>query len=197
MITELVINYPKTWIGETFSQGKIPALSSKVLDLFQPRSPVVACSATLEPHSAAPAETAVARRKAMLALAPPSRRGTPQESAFFVCDSQDRPTLSHAASRQAFLRTLLEDCGFFAHLVLRCVRASSRSQESAAPRLNLGSTAVLSSPAYLSCHLPGKRPRRHAPRVETEAGSPTLQTLWVAVACRHVPILAALEKHDE
>jgi hypothetical protein len=197
MITEIIINYPKTWIAENLSQGEIPALCSKVPDLFRPRSPVVAWSATLEPHSATPAEMAVARREAMPALAPSSCRGTLQESAFFVCDSQDRPTLSHAANHQVFVRTLLEDCRFFAHLVLRCVRASSRSQESAAPRLNLGSTSLLSSPASPSCDLPGKRPQRHAPRIETDAGAPTLQRLWVAVACRHVPIRAFQEKHHE
>ena len=101
VITDFVINYPKTWIEENLSQRKISALCSKVLDLFRLRLPVVACSATLEPHSSAPAETAVARPEAVPALAPASRRGTHQESAFFVCDSPGRPTLSHAECHPA------------------------------------------------------------------------------------------------
>ncbi len=197
MIIEFVSNYPVTLIAEMISRVKIPAVCSKVLDLLRTQSPLVTLPATLEQRSADSAETLVAKREGTSAWSPTSRQGKSQESAFLVSPSNHRPTLSNAASRQQFLLTLLEDCSFFAHLVLRCVRAAGCSQEPAPPGSKFRSTSVIPSEDQSSCNLRAQRPRSHAPTLEAEPVPPTLQTLWVDVACRHMRTLAPQEKCHE
>lgn len=183
VITEFVINYPMTLIAEKISRAKISAVCSNVLDLLRTQSPLVALPATLEQRSAESAETMVATREGISALSP-SRRGRSQESGLLVSSSHHKPTLSNAASRQQFLCALLEDCSFFAHLVLRCVRATGCSLESASPGSDCRSTSVIQSRP--SCDVLVRRARRNVPTIETEPVPPTLQTLWANAACRHL-----------
>jgi hypothetical protein len=203
VITQFVINHPVTVIWKNISRLKSAAVCSKVLDLLRTQSPLVALPASLEQRSGDSAETVVATREGMSALSPTSRQSTSQESAFLVSPSSDGPKLSNAASRQQFLLAVLEDCSFFAHLVLRCVRAAGCSphrwakQESAKPGSDFRSTSVIQSEAQPTSNVLAQRPRRNPPTLEAEPLSLTLPTLWVDVACRHMRTLAPQEKCHE
>lgn len=203
VIPQFVINHPVTWIEKNIFRRKSPALCSKVLELFRTQSPLVALPASLEQRAADSAETVVATGEGISALSPASRQSTSQESAFLVAPSRDGAKPSNAASRQQFLRALLEECSFFAPLVLRCVRAAGGShhrgakQESAKPGSNSRSSSVIQLEAQPTSNLLAPRPRRNPPTLEAEPLSLTLPTLWVDVACRHMRTLAPQEKGHE
>ena len=188
MITRLVINYLVTVIWEDFSRVQSPAVCSRVLDLLRPRAPLAA----LPPSLADSAEAATATREGMtvLAVSSTSRQGTSQESAFLAFPGSHGPKLSNVASRQQFLLAVLEDCSFFAHLVLRCVRAahcsphSCAKQESAKPGSNSRPTAAMQSKAQPISNLLAQRSQQNSPALEVEPLSP--RTVWVDIACRHV-----------
>jgi hypothetical protein len=194
-----VVNHPVTSIWESISRVKSAAVCSKVLDLLRTQSPLVALPASLEQRSADSAETVLATREGVSARSSTSRQSTSQESAFVVSPSSDAAELSNAASRQQFLLALLEDCSFFAHLVLRCVRAAgcSPGQESAKPGSNFRSTSAIQPEAPPTSSLLAQRSRRSAPTLEAERISPTLQTLWVDMACRHIRTFTPEEKCHE
>lgn len=93
--------------------------------------------------------------------------------------------VSNNANREQFHVALLEDCSFFAHLVLRHVRAGGNPSrcllDRASPRMKLNvakvsQTAPRSSSNILPRHLPMEE---HA--LQPEAASPFLQSLWVKV----------------
>jgi hypothetical protein len=195
-----VVNHPVTSIWESISRVKSAAVvCPKVLDLLRTQSPLVALPASLEQRSADSAETVLATREGVSAGSSTSLQSTSQESAFVVSPSSDAAKLSNAASRQQFRLALLEDCSFFAHLVLRCVRAAgcSPGQESAKPGSNFPSTSVIQPEAPPTSNLLAQRSRRSAPTLEAERISPTLQTLWVDMACRHIRTFTPEEKCHE
>lgn len=193
MITRLVINDLVTVIWEGFSRVQSPAVCSRVLDLLRPRAPLVALPPSLEHCSADSAEAAAATREGMtvLAVSSTSRQGTSQESAFLAFPGSHGPKLSNVASRQQFLLAVLEDCSFFAHLVLRCVRAAhcsphscAKQEESAKPGSNSRPTAAMQSKAQPISNLLAQRSQQNSPALEAEPLSP--QTVWVDIARRHV-----------
>jgi hypothetical protein len=111
----------------------------------------------------------------------------------------DGSQLGTSANQRQFLGELLRDCGFFAHLVFRQVRAVDNpsnlvGRDSAYKKSNVVKVSQTLPRSGLSV-LPRRLP------VETsgsQAEAPSsLQTLWVEVGCRHVQILV-LEKegHD-
>jgi hypothetical protein len=188
VITRFVINHLVTVIWENFSPGQSPAVRSKVLDLLRPRAaPWGALPRSLESGSARSAEAALATCEGIAALAGSSTSlpSTCQESAF-VCRDSNGQKLSNGATRQQFLLAMLEDCSFFAHLVLRCVRAARGSphrcprRESATPQSNSRPTPAMQVKAQPISNLLVR------PNPATVATEPlSLQTLWVDVAYRH------------
>lgn len=181
VITRLAINHLVTVIRESFSRLQNPAVCSKVLDLLSPRASLVAM----------PAEAAAVTRegKTVPAVSSTTRRSISAEPTFLACPGR-APQLSNVASRQQFLLGLLEDCSFFAHLVLRCVRAARTSshsyvsQESAKPGLNSRSTTPRQRKAQPLPNALRQRSRQQPSGLE--AGPPSPQTLWIDVACRYV-----------
>lgn len=249
MIPQFVINDPVTWVWESHSRVKRPAICLKVLNLLWTQSASATLPTSLAPGSAdgaKAAETAVATREGTAAMLPavevaasslPGEVAEPEparslryqgylqgplqesESACLVsknnCDSQvprsrmsrmhkdvqreaDRAPTSDNANRQQFLIALLEDCRFFAHLVLRQVRAGRCSAKCLSRQggSNLGRISVVkTSPTSNSLVQPS---RLEASTLSAEPSSPTLQILWVDVAFRHMQTLVAQEKrHDE
>lgn len=178
VITRFVINHLVTVIWGNFSRAQSPAVCSSVLDLLRPRTPRT------------PRTPLVALSPTVPAVSSTARQSTSRESGFLAFPSSDGPKLSNVASRQQFVRALLEDCSFFAHLVLRCVRAARGSphscakQEFAKPGSNSRPTAAMQSKAQPISNSLAQRSRRNAPALEAEPLSP--QTLWVDMACRHV-----------
>ena len=113
----------------------------------------------------------------------------------------DGARVSNNANREQFHVALLEDCSFFAHLVLRHVRAGGNPSrcllDRASPRMKLNiakvsQTAPRSSSNILPRHLPMEE---HA--LQPEAASPFLQTLWVKVGCRQAQTLVAEKERHE
>jgi hypothetical protein len=112
----------------------------------------------------------------------------------------DEPQLGTSTNQRQFLGELLRDCGFFAHLVFRQVRAVDNpsacllNRDSACEKSNVVKVSQAlprSAPSVLPRRLPGE-----ASGSQAEAPS-SLQTLWVEVGCRHVQILVfEKEGHD-
>jgi hypothetical protein len=92
--------------------------------------------------------------------------------------------------RQQFLSALHEDCSFFAHLVLRCVRGRDRSPHGvAAPRG--AKPRPVSGAQRKTQHVTRSYAQRKLEDLPTAAGEASfleLETLWVEVASRQVHI---------
>lgn len=182
MITRLAINHLVTAIRESFSRPQNPAVCSSVLDLLSPRASLMTM----------PADGAAVTREGMTgpAVLSTTGRSISAEPTFLDCPGGE-PQLSKVASRQQFLFALLEDRSFFAHLVLRCVRAARNSshsyggQESAKTGLNSRSTTPRQRKAQPIPNALRQRSRQK-PSVPQAAGPPPPQTLWIDVACRYV-----------
>jgi hypothetical protein len=108
------------------------------------------------------------------------------------CVGNDAPSeaeegrLRGDANRQQFRAALLENCSFFADLVLRQVRAESdpscvSAQDSSRKKLSVGRV----SPTPPKVNVPEEP--AHLP----EMPSSLLPTLWVEVGCRHVRTLVS------
>jgi hypothetical protein len=95
-------------------------------------------------------------------------------------------------NRRQFHVALLEDCSFFAHLVLRHVRAGGNRDS---PRKKWNVAKVSQTPPRPSSDaLPRQMP------VEERALQPAssfLQTLWVEMGCRHVQTLVSEKERHE
>lgn len=104
----------------------------------------------------------------------------------------DGPQLSTQVNRRQFLGELFRDCGFFAHLVFRQVRASSRSARKKSNVVKLSQTPPRSSSNILPKRLPVE-----APSLQPEATLTLLQTLWVELGCRHLQILVSEKECHE
>jgi len=103
------------------------------------------------------------------------------------CDTSRRP---RTAIRQQFLSALLEDCSYFAHLVLRCVRGGDGSLHDVAapcgvkPRPDSGTELR----TRRVTHLYAQRELQKLPAGATETSFLELETLWAEVACRRMHI---------
>jgi hypothetical protein len=104
------------------------------------------------------------------------------------------------ANRQQFQVALLENCSFFADLVLRQVRAggdpSSGLLERDSSRKKLNVVRVSPKPPQSRANfVPGQRPEE--PALQPETLSSVLQTLWIEVGCRHVQTLVSEKECHE
>ena len=152
---------------------------STVLDLLQPRRPLSVLTLSLDPGS---------------------REPTQAESDIVVCAFSQGAhwhatvvypsNLNSAAStaiRQQFLFSLLEERRFFAHLVLRYVRAARNSASPPEARKSLpaesSSQRVLPKTQSIS-NLLAQQFGQDPSVLESEPAS--LQTFWADIACRLV-----------
>ncbi|MFZ2003414.1 MAG: hypothetical protein WAU73_28900 [Candidatus Sulfotelmatobacter sp.] len=102
------------------------------------------------------------------------------------------------ANRQQFQVALLENCSFFADLVLRHVRAEGNPSGSLLERdwsrKKLNGVRILPTLLRSKANVAlNKRPEKQA--LPPESPSSLLQTLWVEVGCRHVQTLVSEEEH--
>jgi len=168
---------------------------------------LAACSKVHSTHDAAVAiiDMAAASTLPRRSVEPREQATTPAESAFPVSPNKlnshvplsSMPKDAHRvaddarndANRQQFHVALLEDCSFFAHLVLRHVRAGGNpssfllDRDSPRKKLNVAKASEMpprSSSNILPRHLPVEE-RTFQP----EAPSFFLPTLWIEVGCRH------------
>jgi hypothetical protein len=98
------------------------------------------------------------------------------------------------ANREQFQVALLENCSFFADLVLRHVRAEGNPSGSLLERdwsrKKLNGVRILPTPPRSKANVAlNKRPEKQA--LPPETPSSLLQTLWVEVGCRHVQTLVS------
>ena len=104
------------------------------------------------------------------------------------------------ANRQQFQVALLENCSFFADLVLRQVRAGGDSsrvlleQDSSRKKLNVVRVSP-TPPRSRAKVVLGQQPEESA--LPPETPSSVLQTLWVEVGCRHVQTLVSEKERHE
>lgn len=203
MIPRCCVNYLVTLAWGSFPWLHSPAVCSNV---HSTHDVVVAIP-----------DTAVASTLSRQVVEPREQENTLAESAFpfspnrsnsrvsLSCMLKDAPQVSDGArvsnnaNRRQFHVALLEDCSFFAHLVLRHVRAGGNSSRSlldrASPRLNIAKVSQ-TAPRSSSNILP-RQPPMEERVLQPEAASPFLQTLWVEVGCRHAQTLApGKERHE-
>ena len=112
----------------------------------------------------------------------------------------DGVQLGDDTNRRQFQVALLENCSFFADLVLRLVRAGSDPSRGL---LEPDSSRKKSSFVRVSPTPPRSQtnvvlwPRPEEPALPPEMPSSPLQTLWVEVGCRHVqPLVSEKERHE-
>jgi hypothetical protein len=189
-VIRFVINYLATVIWRNIFPSQNATVCLNVQDLLRPHALLAALPPSLEHCSADSADAVVEMREGMRpSVSSTSCRSISPESAFLAFPSSEAK-LSDVASRQQFLLALLEDCSFFAHLVLRCVRAASSSpdgytkQESAKPGSNSRLTAGMQSKTQPISASLTYRSQQSSCGVEAQSLSPL--ALWVNVACRHV-----------
>lgn len=102
------------------------------------------------------------------------------------------------ANRQQFQVALLENCSFFADLVLRHVRAEGNQSGSLLERdwsrKKLNGVQILPTRPRSKANVAmNKRPEKQA--LPPETPSSLLQTLWVEVGCRQVQTLVPEKEH--
>lgn len=118
------------------------------------------------------------------------QRSPGSEKSLILADEYSFPRLPNATIRQQFLLALLEDCSFFAHLVLRCVRAGDGPHLDVAAPLRARSRATLgmqrrTRPATYSN---AQRELEDLPADPSETSFPELETLWAEMVSRHVRV---------
>ena len=93
---------------------------------------------------------------------------------------------SSTAIREQFLCAVLEDCSFFAHLLLRCVRGGDGSASGVAIRRGVmpRSNSRIGPGTRRITRLSAQRELENLPAGTTESSSPELEALWTEVACR-------------
>ncbi len=184
-ITQPVISDPVTWMATNLFAIPWAALFSKVFDLLHPEARQLAAAKAASTDSiqgvAALSRKARWNRQAVL---PHKQKGE--------LHLADGVQLSTPVIRRQFLDELLRDCGFFAHLVFRQVRAASKPSsrfldpDSSQTKLNVVKVSQ-TPPRSRSNVLP-----RHLP-----AEASDLHPLWVEVGYRHVQThLPEKECHD-
>lgn len=119
-----------------------------------------------------------------------------------LCVCKDAPSgveegqLRDDANRQQFRVALLENCSFFADLVLRQVRAerdpSRGLLEQDSSRKKLSVVRASPTPPKANVLL---RPQPEETALAPEMPSSPLPTLWVEVGCRHLRTLVSEKEH--
>jgi hypothetical protein len=106
----------------------------------------------------------------------------------------DDAPLRDDTNRRQFHAALLEDCSFFAHLVLRHVRAGGNRNSPLKKRnvAKVSQTLPRPSSDILLRHLPVEERA-----LQPEAPLSSLQTLWVEVGCRHAQTLVSEKERHE
>lgn len=203
MIPQCAVNYSVTLAWGRFPRLHSPAVWSNV---HPTHDAAVAIPDTVVASTLSRQLVEAREQENILAAFPPSpnRRNS---HVSLPCMHKDAPQVadgarvSNDANREQFHVALLEDRSFFAHLVLRHVRARGNSSrcllDRASPRMKLNiakvsQTAPRSSSNILPQHLPMEE---HT--LQPEAASPFLQTLWVEVGCRHAQTLVAEKERHE
>jgi hypothetical protein len=104
------------------------------------------------------------------------------------------------ATRQQFQVALLENCSFFADLVLRQLRAGSDSSggllERDLSRKKLNAVRVSPTPSRSKANVVLQQ-RSEEPTLPPETPSSLLPTLWVEVGCRHLQTLVSEKERHE
>ncbi len=182
----LVIYQVVTSSGRNISRLDGPGLCLKVLGTLSCASPLTALSVHPEQRVVRCGNAAVVTHEEhcrSVNSQPPA--GSPLVVGDY-CVSR-RPNI---AIRQQFHVALLEDCSFFAHLVLRCVRGGDGSHLGAAvpregkPQLVFG-IQRRTQPVTRSC---AQRELEDLDAGAREASFQGLETLWADMASRHVRI---------
>jgi hypothetical protein len=106
----------------------------------------------------------------------------------------DAAQLRDDTNRWQFHVALLEDCSFFAHVVLRHVRAGGNRNS---PRKKCNVAKVSQTlPRSSSDILPRQLPVEER-ALQPEAPLSSLQTLWVELGCRHAQTLVSEKERHE
>ena len=181
-IAALVIYQVVTLCEGNISSVDGPGLCSKVLGLLNCPAPLTSVPVHPEHRVTGCGETTVAIGEELCRLVschPSLRTADSLVVAGDGCASRWPST----TIREQFLLTVLENCSFFAHLVLRCVREGDRSShDMAAPR---GVIQRRTQPVTRSY---AQRELEDLPDDARETSFPELETLWAEVASRHVRI---------
>lgn len=186
-IAAFVIYQVVTLSGRNISRVDGPGLCSKVLGVLNFPAPLTALPLHPEQRVTGGGEAALVTGEEICLWVNGQRSIHPAES-FVLAGDGSVARRPDAAIRQQFLFTLLEDCSFFAHLVLRCVRGRDGSSHGVAaprrakPRLVSG-TQRRTQPVTRSY---AQRELEDLPAGARETSLPELETLWAEVASRHV-----------
>lgn len=106
----------------------------------------------------------------------------------------DDSAIGTSVNQRHFLGELLRDCGFFAHLVFRAVRAVDSCDRSSGRASGYEKSKVLKASQTLPRSGRGVLPRRLSletlgPQAEEPRSLP--QALWVEVGCRHAQMIVS------
>lgn len=183
-ITTVVISNSVTSIGEQHSGVQGAGLCLRVLDFPHAGARQTAACAVADAFSPSRTTAPGPRPEADLRVVPAFR-----ERCVSLPASGQQPGIS--LNRSQFLRELLRDGGFFAHLVFRQVRADIPSHRfvnanSRCKRSKIKPLPLLPRPRLnaLSSRLP-----------ETPSSLP--QTLWAEIGRRHIEILVSAKEHHD
>jgi hypothetical protein len=187
-IAALVIYQAVTSSGRNISRLDGPGLCSKVLGTLNGPSPLTALSVHPEQRVTSCGDAAVVTDEELCRWV----NCQPAEGSLLVagdCCVSRRPNI---AIRQQFHFALLEDCSFFAHLVLRCVRGEDGSlygvaaPNGAKPRP--ASEVQRAARSIIRSCVQQELQNRSAGALGASLSE--LETLWTEVASRSVRISA-------
>ena len=186
-ISALVIYQVVTLSGGNTSWVDGPGLCSKVLGILNSPTALTALPLYLEQRVIGCGELVTGEE--LCGWVNCQRSSGPKESLVWA-DDCSFPRLPNAAIRQQFLFTLLEDCSFFAHLVLRCVRAGDGSHLDVVPphRAKSRPAPGIRRRTQPATYLDAQREQQDLSTSATEMSFPELETLWAEVVCRHANI---------
>ncbi len=188
-IAALVIYQVVTLSGRNFSRLDGPGLCSKVLGILNFPAPLTELPVH-SGHGVTGCGDATVVTHEKLCQWNSCQPCQPPTSSLLVADDCGTSQRPRTAIRQQFLSALLEDCSYFAHLVLRCVRGGDGSlHDVAAP---CGVELLPDSGTKLrirrATHLYAKQELQNLSAVATGTSFPELETLWTEVASRSLRI---------
>lgn len=188
-IVALVIYQVVTLSRRNISRLDGPGLCSKVLGILNCPAPLTALPVHPDQRVTGCGEAALVTSQEICRWVNGQPAFHPTES-FVVAGASSVAQRPNAAIRQQFLFALLEDCSFFAHLVLRCVRGRDGSAHGIAVPTGVKPRPVsgLHSRTRTVGRSSAQRELQNLPAGATETSFPELETLWTEVACRQVRI---------
>jgi hypothetical protein len=188
-IAAFVIDQVVTLAGGNISRVNGSGLCSRVLGTLNCPTPLTALPVNPGQPITGGRESAVITSEEICrwVTCPPTPRPA---GSLILADEGPVPQRPTATIRQQFLFALLEDCGFFAHLVLRCVRGGDGSLHSVkSPRTVKSRPAEgilrVTRPVTHTC---AQRERQNLSAGTRETSLPELETLWADVARRQMGI---------